>query len=158
MSSGNITISSFCLWQHVKTIELTMMLLSLQPCYHFINQVINIQQLQFNAGVINSIRQIICKSVAEGGHGTIVVGAAPLAKEVRETVDENTGFTTHRLLFFFILTEITDITEIFGHSFLNIFKGNTTIPHTIYILRRNASEIHRARTRFILNKLSQSMI
>ena len=46
----------------------------------------------------------------------------------------------------------------FSHSFLNIFKGNTTIPHTIYILRRNASEIHRARTRLILYKLSQSVI
>ena len=46
----------------------------------------------------------------------------------------------------------------FSHSFRNIFKGNTTIPHTIYILRRNASEIHRARTRLILYKLSQSVI
>ena len=89
MSSGNITISSFCLWQHVKTIELTMMFLSLQPCYHLVDKVIDVQQFQLYARVIDGIGQVICKSVAEGGHSTIIIWAAPLAKEVRKSINQD---------------------------------------------------------------------
>lgn len=41
----------------------------------------------------------------------------------------------------------------FSHRCLNIFKGNTAIPHSIDIERGNASKIHRTAASFIFNKL-----
>ena len=84
-------ILAVCLRQHVKPVELAMVLVALEGGKHLIHQVIDIEQLQLYAGVVHSVGQVVGKGVAEGSHGTVVVGAAPLAKEVGETVDEHTG-------------------------------------------------------------------
>ena len=75
----------------IKAIELAMVLFALQACNHLVNKVVNVKQFQFYAGVVDGVRQVVGKGIAEGGHGTVIVGAAPLAKEVREAVHQDFG-------------------------------------------------------------------
>ncbi len=72
-----------------EAIKLAMMLFALEGGKHLVHEVIDIEQLQLYAGVVDGIGQVVGKGVAEGGHGTVVVGAAPLAKEVGKTVNEH---------------------------------------------------------------------
>jgi len=72
-----------------EAVELAMVLVTLESGKHLVHQVIDIEQLQLYAGVVDGIRQIVGKGVAEGGHGTVVVGAAPLTKQIWEAVNEH---------------------------------------------------------------------
>ena len=56
---------------------------------HFLDQIVNVQKLQLGGAVAHGDWQIICHIVAEGRHGAVVVGAAPLAEQIRETVDQH---------------------------------------------------------------------
>ena len=86
-----VAVLAVCLRQYVKAIKLAMVLFALQACNHLVNKVVNVKQFQFYTGVVDGVRQVVGKGVAEGGHGTVVVGAAPLAKEVREAVHQYLG-------------------------------------------------------------------
>ena len=66
-----------------------MMLLTFKAGYHFIDQIINVEQFQFHRRVVHRVRQVVGDGVAERCNGTILIGSAPLAEEVRETVDED---------------------------------------------------------------------
>ncbi len=68
-----------------------MVLFAFKGCNHLVYQVVNVEKFQFYTGVIHCVRKIVGKGVAEGGHGTIVIGAAPFTKQVGETVDEHLG-------------------------------------------------------------------
>lgn len=66
-----------------------MVFLSLEGFYHFVDKVVDIEKFQFNARIIDRIRKIIGDSIAEGSYCAIVVGTAPFAEKVRETVNKN---------------------------------------------------------------------
>ena len=63
--------------------------MALHGVQNFFHQVVHINQLQFHCRVGNGDRQVTGDVVAEGGHGGIVVGAAPLAEQIRQTVDQS---------------------------------------------------------------------
>ena len=75
----------------LQTLKLAAVLLALQAVEHLCHQVIDVEQFQFHAGVIDRDGLLRGDIVAEGGYGTVVVGPAPFAEEVGETVDEHLG-------------------------------------------------------------------
>ena len=64
-------------------------LLAEQRAQHLVDQVVDVEELQLNGGVIHGIGAAVGDGVAEGGHGGVVSRAAPLAVEVGEAVDEH---------------------------------------------------------------------
>lgn len=72
-------------------LELAVVLAALQGENHLVDQVVDVEQFELDGGVVDPDGQPVGDVVAEGGHGGVVVGPAPLAEEVRETVDQNSG-------------------------------------------------------------------
>ena len=64
-------------------------LLAEQRAQHLVDQVVDVEELQLNGGVVHGVGAAVGDGVAEGGHGGVVSGAAPLAVEVGEAVDEH---------------------------------------------------------------------
>ena len=60
-----------------------------QGAQHLVDQVVDVEELELHRGVVHGVGAAVCDGVAEGGHGGVVAGAAPLSVEVRETVDEH---------------------------------------------------------------------
>ncbi len=89
MGNGAIAVSTGFAWQDGQALELAAFLAAPKAGYHLIHQVVNIQEFQLYAGVVHGVRQVVGKGVAEGGHGTVVIGAAPLAKEVGKAVHQD---------------------------------------------------------------------
>jgi len=89
MCYWTVTVLAVCLRQHVKSIELAPVFAALEAGYHLVHQVVYIQELQLYTGVVDGVGQVAGKGVAEGGHGTVVVGAAPLAKEVGKAINQD---------------------------------------------------------------------
>lgn len=56
---------------------------------HLVDEVVDVEELQLHAGVVHGVGASVRDGVAEGGHGGVVSGAAPLAVEVGEAVDEH---------------------------------------------------------------------
>lgn len=65
------------------------MLLAQQGAKHLADQVVDVEELQLHGGVFDGVGASVRDGVAEGGHGGVVSGAAPLAVEVGEAVDEH---------------------------------------------------------------------
>ena len=63
----------------------------LQRVQHFLHQVINVEQLQPGAAVVDLNGQIMGNVVAEGGNHAVVVGAAPFSEQVGEPVNQHGG-------------------------------------------------------------------
>ena len=61
--------------------------MALHGVQNFFRQVVHINQLQFHCRVGNGDRQVTGDVVAEGGHGGIVVGAAPFSEQIGQAVD-----------------------------------------------------------------------
>ena len=74
--------------------------------YHLIYKVIDVEEFHFHTAVIDLYREVVGDVVAEGSDGGIVVGAAPLAEEVRETINEHLS---------------TCLLAVFEHQFLASF-------------------------------------
>lgn len=66
-------------------------LLPQQGAQHLADQVVDVEELQLDVGVVHGVGAAVGDCVAEGGHGGVVARAAPLAVEVREAVDEHGG-------------------------------------------------------------------
>ena len=64
-------------------------LLTEQGAQHLVDQVVDVEELQLDIGVVHGVGPAVGDGVAEGGHGGVVARAAPLAVEVREAVDEH---------------------------------------------------------------------
>jgi len=87
---GDIAIAPFDrLRDHLQAIELAAVLLALEAGDHLVDEVVDVEQLELDARVIDRIGQVVGKGVAEGRDGTVVVGPAPFAEKVREAVDQN---------------------------------------------------------------------
>ena len=65
------------------------MLFAFEGGKHLVYEVIDIEQLQLDAWIIDGIGKVVSKGIAEGGNGTVVVWPAPLAKEIGETVNQD---------------------------------------------------------------------
>lgn len=73
----------------VETLVTAAMLVSEQGAQHLVHEVVDVEELQLHAGVVDGVGAAVGDGVAEGGHGGVVARAAPLAVEVREAVDEH---------------------------------------------------------------------
>lgn len=64
-------------------------LLPQERAEHLLDQVVDVEQLKLDGGVAHLVGVAVCDGVAEGRDGGVVPGAAPLAVQVREAVDEH---------------------------------------------------------------------
>lgn len=69
-----------------------------QCAQHLVDQVVDVEELQLHGGVVDGVGAAVGDGVAEGRHGGVVSGAAPLAVEVGEAVDEHGGAGALRVL------------------------------------------------------------
>lgn len=67
------------------------MLLAKQGAQQLVDEVVDVEELQLHAGVVDGVGAAVGDGVAEGRHGGVVARAAPLAVEVGEAVDEHRG-------------------------------------------------------------------
>ena len=68
-----------------------MVLLALQGADHLFYKVVDVKKFKFYTWVVDRDGEVIGDVVAEGGYGTIIIGTAPFAIEVGETIDQNFG-------------------------------------------------------------------
>ena len=74
------------------------MLVSEQGAQHLVHQVVDVEELELDIGVVHGIGAAVGDGVAEGRDGGVVARAAPLAVEVGEAVDEHRGARALRVL------------------------------------------------------------
>ena len=65
------------------------MFLPQQGAQHLVDEVVDVEELQLHAGVVDGVGTAVGDGVAERGDGGVVPRAAPLAVEVGEAVDEH---------------------------------------------------------------------
>ena len=70
------------------TVKFTVLFLAFQQVKTSLHQIVNVQQLQFRAAVVDGERLVVGNRPAEGGDGTIVLGAA-VSHQVHKAVDGN---------------------------------------------------------------------
>lgn len=59
-----------------------------QGAQHLVDQIVDVEELQLDRGVVDGVGAAVGDGVAEGGDGGVVARAAPLAVGVGEAVDE----------------------------------------------------------------------
>lgn len=64
-------------------------LLPQQRAQHLVDEVVDVEELQLDGGVVDGVGAAVGDGVAEGRHGGVVARSAPLAVEVGEAVDEH---------------------------------------------------------------------
>ena len=74
------------------------MLVSEQGAQHLVHQVVDVEELELDIGVVHGVGAAVGDGVAEGRDGGVVARAAPLAVEVGEAVDEHTCSRALRVL------------------------------------------------------------
>ena len=87
---GDAAVASVGLQDGLYALELAVLLLAFQQVEHALHQVVDVQQFQFGAAVVDGEGFIVGHGPTEGGDGAIVLGAA-VAHEVDETVDGHFG-------------------------------------------------------------------
>ena len=85
---GNTAVATVCFQNSLYTVKLTVLLLAFQQVEHSFYQVVDVQQLQLSAAVIDGEGLVIGNRPAEGADGTVVLGAA-MSHQIHETVDGN---------------------------------------------------------------------
>ena len=89
MRDGGAAITSVQFLYRLDTVKFAVMLLALQCVEQLVQQVVDEQQLQLCRRVVHRDGQVVCDVVAERRHRAVVVWAAPLARKVREAVDQH---------------------------------------------------------------------
>ena len=74
-----------------ETLVAAAVLLAKQGAQQLVDEVVDVEELQLHAGVVDGVGAAVGDGVAEGRHGGVVARAAPLAVEVGEAVDEHRG-------------------------------------------------------------------
>ena len=83
-----ITEPAIILRNHFQPFVLTPVLMTGQCLQHFLYQIINVKKCQLRRLIIDLRRKIIRNVIAECRNRAVVVRAAPLSKDVRETVNQ----------------------------------------------------------------------
>ena len=73
----------------LETLVAAAVLLTQQGAQHLVYQVVDVEELQLDRGVVHGVGAAVGDGVAEGRHGGVVARSAPLAVEVGEAVDEH---------------------------------------------------------------------
>ena len=87
VSSRHIAELAVFIGNDVQPVVVAGVSLALDSVKHFFNQIVNVEQFKLCRTVINLYRQIICDIIAESRNSTVVIRSAPLAEQVRETVN-----------------------------------------------------------------------
>ena len=82
-------VASVGLYYGLHAVELAAVFPALQGAYHFLHQVVDVEQFHVHVRVIDLDGKAVGYVVAECGHGAVVVGPAPFAVQVGETVDQH---------------------------------------------------------------------
>ena len=82
----NTAVATVCFQNSLYTVKLTVLLLAFQQVEHSFYQVVDVQQLQLSAAVIDGEGLVIGNRPAEGADGTVVLGAA-VSHQVDKAVD-----------------------------------------------------------------------
>lgn len=72
----------------LEAIVAAAVLLAEQGAQHLVHEVVDVEELQLDGGVVHGVGATVGDGVAEGRHGGVVARAAPFAVEVGEAVDE----------------------------------------------------------------------
>ena len=88
MGHGDTAVTTVCIQNCFHAVEFAVPLLAFQQIKHTFYEVINIQQLQFCAAVVDGEGFVIGNRPAEGTDGAFVLGAA-VSHQVDKTVDGN---------------------------------------------------------------------
>ena len=88
MGHGNAAVAAVGLQDGLYALELTVLLLAFQQVKHPFYQVIDVQQLQLGAAVVDGEELVIGDCPAEGTDGTVVLGAA-VAHQVHKAIDSH---------------------------------------------------------------------
>ena len=99
-----------------QAVKLAMVLLALQGADHLLDKVIDVEQFKFYTWVVDRDGEVIGDVVAEGSYGTIIIGTAPFAIEVGETIDQDFGsrlltILQEQVLASFLAATVLAITE-----------------------------------------------
>lgn len=99
-----------------QAVKLAMVLLALQGADHLFYKVIDVEQFKFYTWVVDRDGEVIGDVVAEGSYGTIIIGTAPFAIEVGETIDQDFGsrlltILQEQVLASFLAATVLAITE-----------------------------------------------
>ena len=73
----------------LESVVAAAVLLAQQGAQHLVDEVVDVEELQLDRGVVHGVGAAVRDGVAEGRHGGVVARAAPLAVEVGEAVDEH---------------------------------------------------------------------
>ena len=74
---------------YVNAIIVATVFVALEGCDHFIDEVVDVEELHFDGAVVDLDREVVGYVVAEGCDSGVVVRTAPFSEEVRETVHED---------------------------------------------------------------------
>ena len=124
MGDRGCTVAAIRLEDSVHAVKPAPVLLPLQRTYHLVHKVVDVQDFKFDFRVVDHYGKVICDVVAECGDGTVVVRTAPLAVEVRETVDKHSGaclipVTEHQFLAGLLAAPVFGVAETSGKGGLN---------------------------------------
>ena len=85
---GNTAVTTISFQNSLHTVKFTVLLLAFQQVKHSLYQIVNVQQLQLSAAVVDGEGLVVGDCPAEGADGTIVLGAA-VAHQVDKSINSN---------------------------------------------------------------------
>ena len=88
MGHGNAAVSTVCFQDGFHTIKLTVLLLAFQQVEHSFYKIVDVQQLQLGAAVVDGEGLIVGNCPAEGADSTVVLGAA-VSHQVHKAIDSH---------------------------------------------------------------------
>ena len=97
MGDRHIAIAAVGVRNGGKAFESAAVLLPFERIQHLLYQIVDVEKLELGIAVVDPDGQIVGDVMAEGRHGAVIVGAAPLAEEVGETIDEHFGARLARI-------------------------------------------------------------
>ena len=90
VGGGHAAIAAIRPQDRLHTVELAVRLPALQQVKHTLHQIVDVQQLQLSAAVVDGKRLVVGHRPAERADGAVVVGAT-VAHQVGEAVDRHLG-------------------------------------------------------------------
>ncbi len=88
---GDVAVAAVGGGDGFDAVKLAVVFFAREGSDHLVHEVVDIEEFHLDAAVVDLNGQVVGDVVAEGGHGAVVVGAAPLAEEVGETIDQDAG-------------------------------------------------------------------